>query len=96
MMVQSSLDRKKRSARTELYEQLMEVARNHFERVEEESGDFRGGICRVRNESYLLLNRQAKLERRLRIVATALSSLNLDQQYLLPAVREAIDRYSEG
>ncbi|MCB2213707.1 hypothetical protein KQI52_16480 [bacterium] len=84
-----------RPRRQEMYEQLLEVARRYFERVEEESGDFRGGVCRVRNERYLVLNRQAKLERRLRTVATALASLDLDQQYLLPAVREAIDRYSE-
>ena len=94
-MTQSPADRRTQSSRTEIYEQLLEVARRYFERVEEESGDFVGGICRVRNERYLVLNRQAKLDRRLRIVATALSSLDLDQQYLLPAVREAIDRYSE-
>lgn len=84
-----------RLRRTEMYEQLLETARRYFDHVEEEAGDFQGGICRVRNERYLVLNRSAKLERRLRTVATALSSLDLDSQYLLPAVREAIDRYAE-
>jgi hypothetical protein len=94
-MTQAGLEHKARSSRTDLYEQLLEIARNYFERVVEESGDFHGGICRVRSERYLVLNRQAKLNHRLRIVATALSSLDLDKQYLLPAIREAIDRYSE-
>ncbi|GBE29476.1 MAG TPA: hypothetical protein ENH10_06405 [Bacteroidetes bacterium] len=94
-MTNSGRERKLRPGRVDLYEQLLEVARRYFDRVEEESGDFRGGICRVRGEKYLVLNRQAKLERKLSTVASALSSLDLDQQYLLPAVREAIDRYSE-
>ncbi len=94
-MIQSAVEHKARSSRTDIYEQLIEVARQYFERVVEESGDFQGGICRVRSERYLVLNRQAKLNHRLRVVATALSSLDLDQQYLLPAIREAIDRYSE-
>ena len=81
--------------RIEVYEQLLEVARRYFDLVEEETGDFTGGVCRVRDESCLLVNRQAKLDRRLRTVATALAGLNLEQQYLLPAVRDAIERYSE-
>ncbi|MBS1261213.1 MAG: hypothetical protein MAG453_00534 [Calditrichaeota bacterium] len=91
-----SAQRSAKPRRREVYDSLLEVARRYFDRVEEETGDFRGGVCRVRGERYLLVNRQAKLDRRLRVVATALASLDLDSQYLLPAIREAIDRYAES
>lgn len=78
-----------------MYEQLLETARRYFDRVSEESGEFQGGVCRVRGEQTLLINRHARLDRKLRTVATALSDLDLDQHYLLPALREAVDRYAE-
>lgn len=82
--------------RKELYDKLLELAREIFDRVEVAAGDFQGGICRVRNETHLVLNRSASLDQNLRILANALASADTDQRFLLPAVREGIEQYTES
>lgn len=81
--------------RTELYNHLLEIARQVFDRVEIAHGDFKGGLCKVREETCLILNRGANLEVNVRIVALALSSQNLEERFLLPAIRELIERTIE-
>lgn len=81
--------------RTEVYDRLLETARNVFEKVDISTGDFRGGLCRVRGEHHLILNKNANLETNLRIISNALADAELDDQFMLPALREAIEKYSD-
>jgi len=81
--------------RTEVYELLLETARSMFDRVELSAGDFKSGPCRVRGESCLILNKSAGLDTNLKVLANSLAELDLDGRYLLPAIREAIERFSD-
>jgi hypothetical protein len=82
--------------RNELYDRLLEKAREVFDKVEDAPGDFRGGLCRVRGERHLVLNKNANLDTNLRIISNALAEANLDGQFLLPVLREAIEKYSDS
>ena len=81
--------------RAEILEKLLELAERVFDRVETTQGDFRGGVCRVRGQTCLFLNRAAGVDANLRTVANALAASGLDETYVLPALREAIDTFSD-
>lgn len=81
--------------RRELFDLMLETARRVFDRVELAAGDFHGGACKVRDEQCLMLNRAATLDANLRILASQLAKNDLNDIFLVPKVREAIDRYSE-
>lgn len=81
--------------RAEVYEKLLETARTLFDRVEITPGDFRGGACTVRGERCLILNKSAGLDANLKLVANTLAEMNLDERYLLPAIRDSIERFSD-
>ncbi len=89
-------ERAKRLRRSELLEQLLEVARGEFDRVEQTQGDFRSGTCRIRDEHCLILNRALGVEANLRTVATVLAHREMKERYLLPVVRNAIEQYAEA
>ena len=81
--------------RTEIYERLLETAKTVFDKVEVTQGDFRGGVCKVRGENHLILNKGANLETNLRLLSNALADARLDETFVLPALREAIEKYSD-
>ena len=80
--------------RRELFDRMLEAAESIFDKVEVVNGNFRGGVCRVRNERCLILNRGAGLETNLRILSTHLAGGNSEEIYLVPQVRDAIEQYS--
>jgi len=59
--------------------------------VRRERGPFRGGHCIVDGEAVVVLNRQHPPEAHLAVVAAALRELPVDEIYLRPAVREALE-----
>jgi hypothetical protein len=75
----------------ELLEELKRVAAEVGLRVRFETGNFEGGYCLLREEKLLVINRRANVTRKIRTLALGLSDYGLDNVYLTPAVREAID-----
>jgi len=51
-----------------------------------------GGLCKVKGEYKIFLDRKEGTEGRIRILARALSSFNLDGIYLLPQIREILEK----
>ncbi len=84
-----------KAARQELLDELVETAKRVYDRVEFSTGDFKGGVCTVRDESCLFLNRSYGLEANLRLVSMALVKADLEHIFVLPRVRDAIEHYSE-
>ncbi len=82
--------------RREAFDQLLELAERLFDKVEHITGDFRGGVCRVRDERRLILNRNQPLDTKLKVLASALAEEPLDTLYILPSLREAIETYGES
>jgi hypothetical protein len=81
--------------RRELLDRLLELAEKVFDRVEMTKGDFRGGVCKVRGQMCLYLNRNAGLDTNLRTLANALAEQDLESIFVMPALRDAIDTYRE-
>jgi len=58
--------------------------------VRYEKGDFNGGLCRFGDQQALLLQRGDPIPRKIHILARELGAFDLDQLYVLPALRDLI------
>jgi len=63
--------------------------------VREEKGDFSGGLCRIDQDRRIFLNRSHSLPQKIRILSEALCKFPLEDVYMLPAVREYLEKYRE-
>ena len=54
-------------------------------------GDFIGGICTVNNKMVIVVNKQKPMEQRLKTIANSLVKLNLEEIFIVPAVRDYIE-----
>ncbi len=59
-----------------------------YEQLKKESTFFPGGLCRVKGEDIIIINSSTVIEDRVEILARELSSFDLSQIYILPALRE--------
>ncbi len=76
----------------EIVEALETVARALDVEVRYEKGDFAGGLCKVGNKNMILLHREDPANKKINVMARELSEFDLDQIYLLPALRDLIDK----
>lgn len=76
----------------DLLEQLVELARSLDFDVRFDSGTFRDGSCRVDDRKIIVLNRRSPVSKKVSAISKALSGQPLDGIFVLPAVREAIER----
>jgi hypothetical protein len=74
-----------------LLQQLVELAENLGFQVRMEEGQFQGGICRVREDRQMIVNKKIQPEHKVRLVAAELSRENLDDIFIVPALREIIE-----
>jgi hypothetical protein len=51
-----------------------------------------GGLCKVKGTYKVFLDRSEPTERRIQILSRALSSFDSDEVYVLPAVREILEK----
>ena len=54
-------------------------------------GNFTGGICIVKDETVIVVNKMKPIEHRLKILATSFLEYNLDDIYMIPALRAYIE-----
>ena len=54
-------------------------------------GDFIGGTCTVNNETVIVVNKQKPMEQRLKTLAESLLEFNLEEIFIVPAVRDYIE-----
>jgi len=76
----------------ELLDALVNLARNLEFDVRFDRGSFRDGCCRIQKGNIIVLNRTSPTPRKVAALAQALSDQPLDGVFLLPAVREAIEK----
>ncbi|MCC6476102.1 hypothetical protein IT157_03520 [bacterium] len=62
-------------------------------KIRNEKGNFRGGRCVVEEERMVILNRRFGDEERAEYLGRALSREPLDELFLLPEVREYVERF---
>ena len=56
-----------------------------------ETGNFEGGYCLLREEKMLVINRRTTIPKKNRILAIGLHEYGLDNIFISPALREAIE-----
>ena len=76
----------------EIYEELLEIAKQAGIKVRKENGRFNSGSCLVKEEALIILNKTTTLETMSSVVAKSLSEFPIDNIYIKPAIREFIDR----
>jgi len=54
-------------------------------------GDFSGGSCTINNEKVIVINNGKPIEQRLNILASCFKEYNLEDLFIVPALREYID-----
>lgn len=72
-------------------EDLKQVAGRLGFQVRMERGSFRGGRCTVSGEEVIVINRQHIPEIQLSILAESLRGSEIDNTYIKPAVRRALE-----
>lgn len=72
--------------------ELSEVAPQLGLAVRMEKGRFAGGLCTVNGEQLIVLNKRHPPERQFAVLAGALRGLPLDDVYLKPGVRRALEK----
>jgi hypothetical protein len=55
-----------------------------------------GGLCRVRGTFKIFVDRSETVEGRIEVVARALASFDTEQFYLVPQIREILDKAQGG
>jgi hypothetical protein len=79
-------------------EKLMTLFEDLAERLNIElvlgTGDFIGGLCTLKDQKYLVVNKNHPMESRIRILAHEFNSIGVSDVYLVPALREFIDEIS--
>ena len=83
-----------------LYENLKQLAEKLEIRVSEENLKRSGfivksGFCTVRGNKLFIMDKTLKLHQKTEILAEFLSSIPLEEIYVVPAVRELLDRYAK-
>ncbi len=77
----------------QLFDQLLSLAEALGISVRQDSiEDSRGGLYILRGKRHLLLNRDLPLDEKADVLAETLKKENLDGIYILPAVREWLDK----
>lgn len=74
-----------------IVEALVEAAGAVGIRVRKERGNFRGGLCTVDGEEIIILNLRQPLHVQLAILAEGLHDRNVEDVFLAPAVRSALE-----
>ena len=79
-----------------LLERLEEVAQKLQITVSYESGvEGSGGLCRLKGETYIIVNKNLQLSDKIDLVAECLLTYELDDLYIIPEIRELLEWYKE-
>lgn len=76
----------------DIVEALVEAAEQLGWEVRFERGNFRGGPCRLDDQRVIMLNKRHSPEVQQSILAESLYREDLDQIFLQPAVRSALEK----
>ena len=77
--------------KVKLYTEFEELGQRLGLKILKGKGDFSGGTCTVNNETVIVINKLKPMEQRLRILATSFLEFNLDEIYMVPALRAYIE-----
>lgn len=93
--------KKKQQQKENVLRQFEELAESlgikvRFEVMKKESAFFPGGWCKVKGEDMIIVNSRASIEDKVEIMGKALGYFDLSRVYVLPAVRELLDKINQA
>lgn len=65
-----------------------------YEQLKKEGAFFPGGLCKVKGEDIIIINSNATIEDKIVTLSKALSTFDLSQIYIRPALREFLSSHS--
>ena len=77
--------------KVKLYTEFEELGQRLGLKILKGKGDFSGGTCTVNSETVIVINKMKPMEQRLRTLATSFLEYNLDEIYMVPALRAYIE-----
>ena len=63
--------------------------------VRYELGDFIGGLCRIDNAKFIIVNKKLPISKKINVIAKEISSLDIEDVFILPVVKEIILKNAE-
>ena len=76
-----------------LYIEFEELGKRLGVKIIKGRGDFKGGSCILNEETVIVVNNTKPIEHRLKILADSFLEYNLDDVYMIPALRAYIDEF---
>ncbi len=76
----------------QLYQQFEVLSERLGIRLVEDKGNFIGGDCLVDKKPCIVVNKRRPIEQKLRVLAAVFNELDLSSVYLMPALREYIEK----
>ena len=61
-------------------------------KIIKDKGSFIGGVCIIKHKKVIVINKMKPLEQRLKVLANSFLSYNLDDIYMVPALRAYIEQ----
>ncbi len=82
----------------QIYDEMLELAKNLDIPIQNGAGNFRGGDCVVNDKKVIVLNKSVPLESKAKALAKCLSKCDIDKVFVKPAIRDFIEKEktSEG
>ena len=77
--------------KVKLYTEFEQLGQRLGLKILKGKGDFSGGTCTVNNKTVIVINKMKPMEQRLRTLATSFLEYNLDEIYMVPALRAYIE-----
>ncbi len=79
----------------ELHKELLEIAKNLGVKVRKGDGKFRSGLCMVNDAPVIVINKTTPVEGAVSVIAKGLASLEIENIFIKPAVRDYIEREAD-
>lgn len=76
----------------EILDHLVDLAKRLDFDVRFDRGSFKDGACRVHSQNLIILNRASPMAKQVAALGRALAEKPLDGIFLLPAIRDVIER----
>jgi hypothetical protein len=83
-----------------LYQELKDLAERMQITVSEQNLKAAGikvksGLCRIKGQNMFIMDKHKSLQKKIRILAEQLAAMPHEDMYLIPAVRELLEKYDE-
>lgn len=75
----------------EIIQGLLDLAKNLGITIRKDNGILSEGLCTVKEKKIILIRKNSSPDRVIRVLAHSLSSLDLDDLYIKPFLREELD-----